>query len=155
MTYQSIEKPSLESLAHHGVLGMKWGHHKTESSSAGASRPSNRELNKASRAKDKAANKSEKQVFDKNWDNSIDAARARTRNSRGTIKRAKTKFQAEKQTLGTREARKNLRAVKDRVRTDREIAGLAKSGKETTAVILGAVGAVAITTILHVAEARR
>lgn len=147
------EKPSLDDLSHFGVKGMKWGHRQaqpaTGGSSSGAATPSNRQLNKASRMKDKAANKAANADFNKNFDKEIDNARAKVANHHQVLKDAKAKFHAEKHTIGTREARKNLNKVRDQVAMEREVASFAKSGKETRNAVLATVGVIAVSSIVR------
>lgn len=143
------EKPSLDdALAHHGVLGMKWGHHKAMpaggSAPGSAPAPTNRQLNKASKQKDKAARNAE-----------IDAARQRyNTTARANYVKAKDQFKADKKTIGTREARKKFNEVKQKNVDDFEIANQAKSGRETTVAVLGVVGLVAVSSILRAAASR-
>lgn len=135
------EKPSLDDLAHFGVKGMHWGQHST---SPTGSAPSNRQLNKASKAKDKAARNAE-----------IDAARTRySTTARKNYVKAKTQYKADKKTIGTREARKKFDAVKQKNIDDYDIGAQAKSGVETTAKVLAVVGVVTVATVLkHLALA--
>lgn len=153
------EKPTLDDLSHHGIKGMKWGHHKAQPSGGGggggSAAPSNRELNKASRMADKTKRKADNAEFNKNFDGEIDKARANLGNHRQQLKDAKTKFKAEKQTIGSREARKNLNEVRSQVAIEREVAQFAKSGKETRNAVLLAAGGIAISTIIKVAASSR
>ena len=144
MTYLNEEKPTPEEvLMHIGVKGMKWGHRKQQD--AGVNKlPSNRQLNKASRARDKAARNA-----------AIDAARTRYANSaRQNYLDAKAQYQIDKKTMGTREAKKKFNAVKEQNTNDYEVANMAKSGKETTVAVLGLVGTVAISALFNVAAHR-
>lgn len=138
-----------EFLEHYGKKGMKWGVRKAEGSG-----PSNRELNKASRAKDRADAKATKKKNTDDWDNEIDSARSRIAGGQGRkdVKAAKQQYKADKQALGSREAKKALNAVKNRVATDEAVAGLAKSGKETRNAVIFAVGASVVAVGLRVAN---
>ena len=125
-----------EALAHFGIKGMHWGTRKAPSSA-----PTNRQLNKASRAADRAAR-----------DKEIDAARQRfNTQSRAKFLKAKAQFQEDKKTIGSRAARQKFNAVKQKNIDDAEIANMAKSGKETTKAVLATVGLVTLATVLHVA----
>lgn len=123
-------------LAHYGVPGMKWGVRK---GSSGRSGPSNRQLNKASRAKDRAK-----------IDKQIDAARKRTQGttrlaklgigdkgskSQTEFKAAKAKYKQDKAQMGSREAKKILAKAKETRVNDIRTARTAKSGKEAVAAI--------------------
>lgn len=129
--------PEVEDfLAHFGVKGMKWGKRKSSSSSDGesASRSELRSLNKASKAKDKAAR-----------DKEIDEARSRYETgARDKYKAAKAQYQIDKATIGKREAAKAFNKVKDENLADYNAANQAKSGKETAMLVLSTVGAVVL-----------
>lgn len=139
VTDKEIEDFLDHYLEHHGVKGMKWG----------VRRSQNRSLNKASRAKDR-----------KQSDKDIDKARSRTKGtsraarlgfgdkgskSHTEFKRARTQYKADRAVMGSREARKILNKARekriDEIATSRQ----AKSGRETTFAILGAVGAALLT----------
>lgn len=125
-----------EFLAHFGVKGMKWGKRNSSSSSEGgtSSRSELRSLNKASKAKDRA-----------DRDKGIDEARARYESgARDKYKAAKAQYQIDKATIGKREAAKAFNKVKDENLADYNAANQAKSGKETTMLVLSTVGAVVL-----------
>jgi hypothetical protein len=142
------DKPDLDSLAHFGVKGMKWGHHQAQPTSGGSgsggpaplTRKQNRELNKASRKQDNA---------DRNA--AIDKARERfsSGQARQDYLNAKAQYKVDKKTIGTREARKKFNVVKEKNMTDGEIAQQAKSGKETATAVLAVVGAIAVSSIIR------
>lgn len=135
MTYLDEKKPSPEELLHFGVKGMKWGTHKKSDQPSG---PSNRQLNKESRVRDKAAR-----------DKEIDDARERYKtSSRQNYLNAKTQYKADKKTIGTREAKKKFNAVKLQNMDDYQVAQQAKSGKETAIAVLSIVGTIAVSAIL-------
>jgi hypothetical protein len=132
------EKPSLDDIAHFGVRGMKWGVRKN---THGSSQPSNRQLNRASKAREKAARDAE-----------IDAARKRYNTSaRKNYVKAKAQFEIDKKNLGSREARKILNKVKDKNIRDFETASQAKSGRETTKSVLGTVGLISVAILANAA----
>lgn len=142
MTYivGAEEKPSPEeALAHHGVMGMKWGHRKaSDSGSASSQRQKMRQLDKASRAKDNAAR-----------NKSIDDARNRyASTSRANYLKAKDQYKKDKVAIGKREAAKKFNAVKQKNMDDFEVASQAKSGHETAVAVLTVVGTVAVASIL-------
>lgn len=132
-------------LAHHGIVGMKWGKHKSQSSSdggsssgGGAAAPSRSEL----KAKDKAS----KQADTAKNDAAIEAARARINSgaNRQAYKDAKAQYKIDKVNVGKREAAKAFNTVKDKNIVDAQVAQLAKSGKERTTAILVLAGAVVL-----------
>jgi hypothetical protein len=134
-------KPELDEnlLVHFGVKGMKWGERR-------AARQHQRSLNRASRQKDRQER-----------NDSIDAARARY--ASGAIARdykaAKVEYKAQKHVIGRREAKKILHAKRDALQSEYERSQEIKSGRETTATILGAIGGVAIGTAATAALATR
>lgn len=136
------EKPTIdEALAHFGVMGMRWGQNKKGDQ---PSAPSNRQLNKESKARDKIAR-----------DKEIDAARERYANSsRNNYLKAKAQYKVDKKTIGTREARKKFDEVKQKNIDDFELAKQAKSGKETTIAVLAIVGGVALSALAGAAQHR-
>lgn len=133
-------------LEHVGVKGMHWGVRK-----AATDGPTNRQLNKASRAKDRIAS-----------DKAIDKARARTEGttraaklglsdagskSHTDYKKARAQYKVDKQTMGSREARKVLAKARDKRMADIETSNLTKSGKETTIAVLGTIGLVGLAVL--------
>ena len=127
-------KPNLESvLEHHGIKGMRWGVRRDP-------------RNVASRANDRAARRQANAVRDKQ----IDTARARLRSgqTQRTFKTAKKQFKVDKKELGRREARKRLYEARLKRQKDVDRANMIKSGTETTATILGVVGAVSVKALL-------
>ena len=133
MILGASDKPSLtEAIEHFGVKGMKWGVRRDP-------------RNVASRARDRATRKAA--AADRNRE--IDAARSRLRSgeTRATFKTAKRQFKEDKKTLGRREARKKLYAARLKKNSDIETANMIKTGGEEVGVILGIVGAAAISSI--------
>lgn len=140
------DKPPLDELAHFGIKGMKWGHHKAQPTGGGGatSKPSNRQLNKEFRKKENEKRNSE-----------IDAARANyNQNARKNYLDAKAQYKADKKTIGSAAARAKFNQVKQKNIDDYEVASQAKSGKETTVAVLSVVGAVAISALLGAASHR-
>lgn len=133
------EKPSLEEvLEHHGVKGMRWGVVRQRLADRGATRAKQKQLNKDSKARDTAAR-----------DKQIQAARNRYNNTaRTNYLNAKAQFHKDKMTLGSREAKKRLAAVKNKNINDYEIAAQAKSGRESTKETLAIVGLVTLAVAL-------
>ena len=138
------EKPSLEELGliHFGVKGMKWG--------VVRNFQRNRQLNKASRMKDRKENKAAAKREDVERNAAIDAARQRigSGQARRDFKDAKAQFKVDKKVIGSREARKKLDAVKLRNMNDAETADLVKSGAETAGAVIGAVGSIVLARVL-------
>jgi hypothetical protein len=132
-----------EFLEHHGVKGQKWGVRRAEKKAA---RQQNRMLNKASREKDIAQRNAE-----------IDAARARFKSgqARADFLNAKAQFHQDKVTMGSREARRILNETKMKNIQDGQVAQQAKSGKETAAVVLLSLGAIAIGALATSGASRR
>jgi len=139
-------------LAHHGVLGMKWGHHKAQTSggSGGSSAPAKksraelRALDKASVKNDKAARNAE-----------IDAARQRYDTSaRSNYLKAKAQYKVDRHQIGKREALKAFNKVKDQNMADYEKASELKSGKETVVAVLATIGVTAASVALQAAIKR-
>lgn len=112
-------------LKHYGTKGMRWGQRKQ-----------NRAMNKASRSKDKAK-----------LDKKIDKARGTLASgkAKADYKSAKAQYKLDKQTMGSREARKILNKTKYKNMELQQTAQLAKSGREKTLAILATAGLVAIT----------
>lgn len=135
------DKPSpQEILAHHGVLGMKWGRRKATDGggSSGPSRQKLKQLDKASKAKDNAKR-----------DKTIDKAREDyASNSRANYLKAKAQYKVDKQTIGKHAAAKKFNAVKQKNIDDYAVAQQAKSGHETTVAVLSVVGTVAVAVVL-------
>lgn len=141
------DKPDIldpEALAHFGVKGMRWGHHKAPEPGSGgggggvAPAKSNRQLNKEFRQKQKQQRDAE-----------IEAARQRYgASARENYLKAKEQYKQDKKTIGTAAARAKFNAVKEQNINDYEIASQAKSGKETTAAVLATVGTVALFSVL-------
>lgn len=131
----TVEQVPANELVHYGVKGMKWGV-RMRTAREGFQR--NRELNKKSRAKDRASR-----------DRQIDAARDRvSKRDPDVFKNVKAEYKADKKAIGSREARKK-RAVKlDKLQSDFETARLAKSGRETTQAVLLAVGTVTLKAVV-------
>lgn len=144
MIIVGLEKPSLEdlSLQHFGVKGMQWG--------VVRNFQRNRQLNKASRMKDRQANKAAAKREDMARNKAIDAARQRigSGQARRDLKDAKSQFKTDKKAVGSREARKKLNAVRLRNQDDTDTANLIKSGSERTGAILGVVGSVLLSSLL-------
>lgn len=114
----------LDFLAHFGVKGMKWGVRKE-------ARVRNRQLNKASRKKDKSEHADE-----------VQAARDHVNSgqSKANLKQAKKDYKADKVRVGSREARKILAEKRD---AEYEIIAKsqeAKNGKEVATRVLLEVG---------------
>ncbi len=128
-------------LEHVGVKKWKWGTRR-----GGGGGPSNRSLNKASRGKDRAKN-----------DRAIDKARGDLKSgaSRQKYKAAKAQYKVDKVNLGSREARKTLQKVKEKNVKDYYKSQEAKSGKETTKAILGAVVGTVLVSSLRIAASSR
>lgn len=133
------DKPALDELAHFGVKGMKWGHHKAQPTGGGGEAPkSGRQLNKEFRKEQNAKRNSE-----------IDAARERyNASARTNYLTAKAQYKADKKTIGSAAARAKFNEVKRKNMEDYAVANQAKSGKETTVAVLGIVGAVALSALL-------
>ena len=146
-------KPSLEdALEHHGVKGQRWGVRRRSSTGM-----TNHQLNKASRARDKARQKANNEAFKKSYNAEIDAARNRVNSGKTdtAFKNAKSRAKAQKREVGSRETRKAIAAAREKRNTDYSTAGLTKYGAERTGAILGAVGGAVAVGALNVAVARR
>lgn len=124
-------------LEHYGKKGMRWGERHA--------------LNKASRAKDRAK-----------LDKQIDRARARTTGTTRSarlgltdsgskshleFKKARAQYKVDKQKMGSREARKILNKAREKRMNDIQTSQFAKSGKETTLVVLGVAGVVGLSVL--------
>lgn len=140
-------------LAHHGVVGMKWGKHKAQSDSGGSSSggasdktgPTRRDL----KALDKASKKAD--IAERNAQ--IDKARSDyNTNARKNYLDAKAQYKIDKQTIGKREAAKAFNKVKDKNMEDYYVAQQAKSGKEATVAIVATVGAIVLSAALKSAS---
>lgn len=109
MTDFAMTEETEDFLEHFGVKGMKWGKHTAATSSTGMT---NRELNKASRANDKATAKSE--AAEATAKNKADIIGARERvyggENKAKAKAAKEQYKKDKMEIGSREARKILNA---------------------------------------------
>jgi hypothetical protein len=118
-------------LEHFGTKGMRWG--------TRTSRQQNRELNKASRNKDR-----QKHLI------AVEKARANVKSgkTKSEFLKAKSQHSANKIALGSREARKILNKARDKKYLEVNTAQTAKNGKEV-AVRLAAAGlfAAALVTI--------
>jgi len=124
--YFGDEKLSLEdAIVHFGVKGMRWGVRRD---------PRNVAFRKQRRADRNAT---------------IDAARKRIKSGQAgkELKGARRKFKTEKNTLGKSEARHNLRVAREKFKDERATANMAKSGKETVAVVLLTAGSVALRVL--------
>lgn len=117
-----------EFLAHYGVPGMRWGKRRY------ASAVRNHQLNSASRAKDKQA---QKDAVAKN-NRAIDRARDRisTGKTKAVYKQAKAQYKKDKIEIGTREARKSLQKAKDKRASELAKAAELKPGKEQVTAAL-------------------
>lgn len=114
----------VDFLAHFGVKGMKWGQRKE-------ARVRNRQLNKASRKKDKSEHADE-----------VQSARDHVNSgqSKANLKQANKDYKADKVRVGSREARKILAEKRD---AEYEIIAKsqeAKNGKEVATRVLLEVG---------------
>lgn len=139
-------------LAHFGVKGMKWGKHTSSSSSSGgdssggSTAPTKKDL--------KALDKASKAADIAKRDAEIDKARSDYNTSaRKNYLDAKAQYKIDKVTIGKREAAKAFNAVKDKNIRDAEVANMAKSGKETTALVLTAVGGIVLSAAIRAAAA--
>jgi len=140
-------KPSLEdALEHHGVKGQRWGQH-----IKGHPGQSQHQLNKQSRQADRQARKTANANYNTERNKTIDQARLRvsTGQTRASYKEAKAQYKIDKQKLGRREAKKKLHVAKIARNTDHQNAQLTKSGAETTGKLIGALGGVAISTLVQ------
>ena len=139
MDYRTKPGSPEELLVHFGVKGMKWGERR-------AHRQNMRSLNKASRARDKAAD-----------DAAVDRARARVASGKthAHLKAAKVKFKADKNVIGRREAGKVLAKSREKANADIEKSNQLKSGKETTTAVLAIIGTVGVATAINTAVAIR
>jgi hypothetical protein len=116
-------------LEHHGVKGMKWGQRRAR----------NKQLNRASRANDRAANKV---AIDKQRAK-IDKARASLKKgtTKAGVKKAKANYKANKAELGSREAKKIIRKAKQKHFETQQVANQIRDGKELAGAILIGVAA--------------
>lgn len=134
-----------EFLAHHGVVGMKWGKHKAKSDDGGGSSSGGSEKAAPARRELKALDKASKKADIAKRDAEIDKARTNyDQNARKNYLDAKAQYKIDKVTIGKREAAKAFNKVKDQNLADYNTGQLAKSGKETTAALLITVGAIAL-----------
>jgi len=132
----------IDWLEHHGVKGQQWGVRRAQKKQAKAR---NKALNKASRSKD----------F-KEFEGTVDAARARRKG--GAIKQerkaAKAQFHQDKAKVGSREARKILYEKRNKLSEEVAVSHQAKNGKEVAGTILaGAAIGVAYSLLLKSARA--
>jgi len=126
-------------LEHHGVKGQKWG---IRNQRARISR--NHALNKASRAKDKAAppsftpKKAEPVFGTPEYRRQIDEARKKINSGKADheVKLAKFNHKSNKAKLGSREAKKILKAAKHKYANTAETASQVRDGKELTLKII-------------------
>lgn len=133
------EEEFSSELEHAGVKGMRWGVTRSGGAQAGADR--------------KAARKERREQVD----TKIDEARQRISSGQNAnaIKVAKENVSLAKKAReglpnekgNRRDARQILKEAKLRNRSDAEIAALAKSGKETTAAIIGTIAGATLITI--------
>lgn len=132
------DKPSLDELAHFGVKGMRWGHHKAQPTGGGGDAPkTNRQMNKEFRKEQRSTRDSE-----------IDAARERFNTSaRANYLSAKAQYKQDKKTIGSAAARAKFNEVKQKNLDDYNVAQQAKSGKETAVAVLAIVGGVALMAL--------
>lgn len=130
LTEEILDQQVDAFLAHYGAKGMKWGVRKSKSERG----PSGRQLNKASRQKDK-----------RKYEASVDNARGRIASgaTKRNFKKAKGEHAANKAKLGSREARKILNKAREKKYNDINTSQQARDGKEVAAILaVGAVGAV-------------
>ena len=123
-------------LEHHGVKGQKWG----------IRNKSNRELNRASRAKDK-----------KKQATQVDKARANIKSgtTKENYKKAKAQYKKDKVNLGSRKAKQILRKAREKKYTEIEKSNEYRNGKEAAAAVLLATGAYVGLTMLLGGSKRR
>lgn len=130
MNVEEVERASDEEvdafLEHFGVLGMHWG----------VRNPRNRELNRASRQKDR-----------RKHENEVLRARAKLKSGRQTEEwiKAKDKFHRDKERIGSREARKALNKVRQKHYAEIQKSQEAANGKEAAITLLAVAGLVGIT----------
>ena len=153
-------------LEHYGVPGMKWGQRKATSIKT------NRELNKKSKAKDKAEaekafNKKRKELrpkkqktfdtstpegktaYKKAREKDIDRARERIKSgaAKADLKEAKSTYRATKTDLGSREAKKILRTERANTQLDSYRASELRDGKEVALFAIGVVGQALVSSL--------
>jgi hypothetical protein len=127
----TIDQAVEDFLEHYGVQGMKWGIRKDKFLR-------NRELNKASRAKDKAfppkftPTKKAPAPYSEKYKKNIDKARENIRTGRTDYDYVKAKFdhKKNKSELGSREARKILKKAKVKRVAELQTASQVRDGKE-------------------------
>lgn len=134
-----IEEDVEDFLEHFGVKGMQWGVRKER-------RQRNRELNRASRARDiekrdKEITKARKRLADSAYAN---------RSGR----EAREEFRANRLALGSREARRIRREQAETYYRDYDTATQTLSGRETTTAVIAGVGAVAVSMLMSSAAQR-
>lgn len=114
-------------LEHYGKLGMKWGQRKA-----------NRALNKTSRAKDRQQHTKDVEKARKHFESG---------KARSDYKKAKAQYKTNKQTMGSREARKVLNKTKNKniemYNKSREY----KNGKEAALGVLAVAGLVTLQAV--------
>lgn len=123
-----------EFLAHHGVLGMKWGHHSAQTSSGGGggsapSRQQVRQQNRVNKATAKVQKVKDAQSAQAAHDKAVLTARANLGKTGAKLEVAKAQYKVDKVTHGRHAAKAALNKVKDQHISTLKTANL-ETGKE-------------------------
>ena len=133
--------PWSEVLAHFGIKGMRWGQRKAKTGPNGKPMPTRKQLrgmDKAARAKQKAADRKE---IDKD-DQSIRDARSRVGQAHANIRAAKKKYKGDKKMIGKVAARSILEKTTqkdfDTLNNANRITSRERTGLVIAAITVGA-----------------